>query len=70
MAQILFGEIGPELQQRFPEVTLNKDEQLAEQDEFFATAAKLFILALGMIYILMAAVLIWKPSGLFGNNSK
>ena len=23
-----------------------------------------------MIYILMAAVLIWKPSGLFGNNSK
>jgi branched-chain amino acid transport system permease protein len=23
-----------------------------------------------MIYILMAAVLIWKPSGLFGNNAK
>ena len=54
MAQILFGEIGPELQQLYPEVTLNKDEQLAEQDEFFASAAKLFILALGMIYILMA----------------
>jgi len=54
MAQILFAEIGPELQQRYPEVVLNKDEQLAEQDAFFASAAKLFMLALGMIYILMA----------------
>ncbi len=54
MAKILFGEIGPELQRLYPEVYLNKDEQLAEQDEFFATATKLFFLALGMIYILMA----------------
>jgi multidrug efflux pump subunit AcrB len=54
MAGVLFGEIGPELQQLYPEVVLNKDEQLAEQSEFFAAAAKLFVLALGMIYILMA----------------
>ncbi len=54
MAQILFDEIGPELQRLYPDVYLIKDEELAEQDEFFSSAIKLFLLALGMIYILMA----------------
>ena len=54
MAQILFNEIGPELQRLYPDVYLKKDVQLAEQDEFFSSAIKLFMLALGMIYILMA----------------
>ena len=54
MAQVLFNEIGPELQRLYPDVYLKKDVQLAEQDEFFSSAIKLFMLALGMIYILMA----------------
>lgn len=54
MAAILFAEIGPEMTQLYPDVYLIKDGELAEQDEFFASAIKLFVLALGMIYILMA----------------
>ena len=54
IAELVYSEVAAEMQQLFPEVKLNKDAELEEQEEFYASSSKLFGLALAIIYILMA----------------
>jgi len=54
VAELVYSDIAAEMQMLFPEVKLNKDAELVEQEEFYASSSKLFGLALAVIYILMA----------------
>jgi multidrug efflux pump subunit AcrB len=54
IAELVYSDVAAEMQQLFPEVKLNKDAELEEQEEFYASASKLFGLALAVIYLLMA----------------
>lgn len=54
VAELIYSDVAVEMQQLYPQVKLNKDAELEEQEEFYASASKLFGLALAVIYMLMA----------------
>ena len=54
IAEIIYGDVALEIAQKFPEVSLGKDAELADQEDFYSSSSILFALALTIIYMLMA----------------
>ena len=54
IAEIIYGDVALEIAQTFPEVSLGKDAELADQEDFYSSSSILFALALTIIYMLMA----------------
>lgn len=54
IADIIYGDVAVEIAQKFPQVSLNKDAELADQEDFYSASLKYFTLALAVIYMLMA----------------
>ena len=54
IAEIIYGDVALEIAQKFPEVSLGKDAELADQEDFYSASSTLFALALTIIYMLMA----------------
>ncbi len=54
IAEIIYGDVAAEIALKFPEVSLDKDAELADQEDFYSSSIKLFTLALAVIYMLMA----------------
>ncbi|MCT2529302.1 efflux RND transporter permease subunit [SAR92 clade bacterium H921] len=54
IADIIYGEVAAEIAQKFPQVSLEKDAELADQEDFYDASFELFTLALAVIYMLMA----------------
>lgn len=54
IAEIVYGDVAAEVALKFPQVSLVKDAELADQEDFYSSSAKLFTLALAVIYMLMA----------------
>jgi len=54
IADIMYGDVAEEMQLLFPEVSIKKDGQIEDQEEFNSAAIKLFGLAVLLIYSLMA----------------
>lgn len=54
IADIIYGDVALEIAQKFPEVSLGKDAELADQEDFYSASSSLFALALTIIYMLMA----------------
>jgi multidrug efflux pump subunit AcrB len=54
IADIMYGDVAEEMQLLFPEVSIKKDGQIEDQEEFNSAALKLFGLAILLIYSLMA----------------
>jgi len=54
IADIMYGDVAEEMQLLFPEVSIKKDGQIEDQEEFNRAALKLFGLAILLIYSLMA----------------
>ena len=54
IADIIYGDVALEIAQKFPEVSLGKDAELADQEDFYSASSTLFALALTIIYMLMA----------------
>ena len=54
LADIMYGDVAAEIAQKFPKVSLGKDAELADQEDFYSSSLKLFTLALAVIYMLMA----------------
>ena len=54
IAEIIYGDVALEIAQTFPEVSLGKDAELADQEDFYSASSTLFALALTIIYMLMA----------------
>ena len=54
IADIMYGDVAEEMRLLFPEVSIKKDGQIEDQEEFNSAALKLFGLAILLIYTLMA----------------
>ena len=54
IAEIIYGDVAAEVALKYPEVSLDKDAELADQEDFYSSSIKLFTLALAVIYMLMA----------------
>ena len=54
IADIIYGDVAAEIAQKFPQVSLDKDAELADQEDFYSASLKYFTLALAVIYMLMA----------------
>ena len=54
IAEVIYGDVATEMRELFPEVSVKKDGQLEDQEEFNSTGLKLFGLAVLLIYSLMA----------------
>ena len=54
IAEIIYGDVADEMRESFPEVSIKKDGQIEDQEEFNSTGLKLFCLAILLIYSLMA----------------
>lgn len=54
IAEIMYGDVAEEMRLLFPEVSIRKDGQIEDQEEFNSAALKLFGLAVLLIYALMA----------------
>ena len=54
IAEVIYGDVATEMRELFPEVSVKKDGQLEDQEEFNSTGLKLFGLAILLIYSLMA----------------
>ena len=54
IAGVIYGDVATEMRELFPEVSVKKDGQLEDQEEFNSTGLKLFGLAILLIYSLMA----------------
>jgi multidrug efflux pump subunit AcrB len=54
IASVIYGDVAKEMSELFPEVSVKKDGQLEDQEEFNTSALQLFGLAILLIYSLMA----------------
>jgi len=54
IADVIYGDVAKEMRLLFPEVSIKKDGQIEDQEEFNSAALKLFGLAILLIYALMA----------------
>ena len=54
IAEVIYGDVANEMLVLFPEVSIKKDGQLEDQEEFNSTGLKLFGLAILLIYSIMA----------------
>jgi len=54
IAEIIYGDVAAEVALKYPEVSFDKDAELADQEDFYSSSIKLFTLALAVIYMLMA----------------
>lgn len=54
IAEIIYGDVADEMRLLFPEVSIKKDGQIEDQEEYNSAALKLFGLAILLIYTIMA----------------
>ena len=54
IAEIIYGDVADEMRLLFPEVSIKKDGQIEDQEEYNSAALKFFGLAILLIYTIMA----------------